>query len=269
MSDLRPDFRRPPIREQAISFCFNPVPGFGLIDVGLCWQEFSAEFPTADHADRIERSIEIVSDDITTSAFRVKLPQAEVPRAIWSNVAGELIQLQDDRFAFNWRRVGDDVYPHWETTTGRFGILYERFCGFLANRGLPAPAVNQCEVTNLNIILVDEFGSDFADLTKALNVDPLDMGVEFLRAETYVRNRQHLILNEYDIGVGRLHTAIAPVVENETGHKAFRLELTARSTPDLSGVAAAQAFLATARNAINTAFVKITNPELQEKWRVG
>jgi len=144
--------------------------------------------------------------------------------------------------------------------------VFTLFSSFVDRQGIGPMALNQCEITNVNIIPVSEFGRGFEDITKAFMVDTLDTGLPYLRPETYVRQRQHRIVREDGSPIGRLHTVISPVVSQEDNSKAFRLELTARSAPGIGALKDAQWFFGVARNAINGAFQAITTPEIRARW---
>jgi hypothetical protein len=89
--------------------------------------------------------------------------------------------------------------------------------------------------------------------------------VEGLQAETYVRNRQHAILDNAGEPMGRLHSVITPVVD-QSGRKHFQFQLTARSSPTIHEVGDARAFFERAHEMINGAFVNSVTPEMLKQW---
>ena len=70
----------------------------------------------------------------------------------------ELIQVQNDRFIKNWRKVGEkDQYPHYEPVIKpAFQRDFAEFQSFLNEENLGAIKVNQCEVTYVNHIVSGE-----------------------------------------------------------------------------------------------------------------
>jgi uncharacterized protein (TIGR04255 family) len=265
MNMVRPKFIDPPIVEQAITIIFERISGFGIGHFGLFWSEIQSKFPHCDAAQRLATQTEVF-EPAELGGFEFSVSPIDTPRVMFRNDDGELIQLQDDRFSFNWAKQNGISYPHADATVARFLELYGIFEGFLKRKGLASPSIRQCEVTNLNIIPVTDFGTTYADIGSALNVDPLDLGEEFLIADTYVRNRQHRIMSEGK-SVGRLHTSISPVVNAQDGSQACRLELTARSAPNIADLTDAREFFDLARSSINAGFLGIVTEKMRKKWR--
>lgn len=162
-------------------------------------------------------------------------------------------QVQDDGFGFNWiKQSNDDVYPRYDKTSARLYELYGLFSEFIETRYSYSIELQQCELTNVNIIPVSSFGDDFSDMSRAFVVDPFLWDVPGLVAETYVRRRQHKIVRADGLPVGRLHSAISPVFRNDTSEKAFQFELTARSAQSLITIDSAKEFFDHAHHLINS-----------------
>ena len=65
----------------------------------------------------------------------------------------QLIQIQRDRFAFNWRKLDTDrQYPHYDQVRDDFVRQLEKFLGFLREEGLEDPNPDQVELTYVNHI---------------------------------------------------------------------------------------------------------------------
>jgi uncharacterized protein (TIGR04255 family) len=65
----------------------------------------------------------------------------------------ELIQVQSDRFLFNWRRrVSESKYPSYESNSAKFFEEFDGFRQFCREKQLPDPAPELCEVTYVNHI---------------------------------------------------------------------------------------------------------------------
>ena len=267
VKQIRPSFERPPLVEQAIVIVFEPLRGFSIVDYGLFWQEIRSEFPLAESTDPTPEQTEVF-DEIRNSESRLQLFQTlPLPRAMFRDEAGgELVQLQPDRFGFNWSKVGDKHYPRSEHVMARFEELFAKFRSYVEARNIGPVKIKQCELTNLNIIPVRDFGSGYEDMTRALNVDPLDLGIPFLQAETYIRARQHRILDDGNAPVGRLHTEITPVISTQDREKAFRLEITARSRPNITTLEEMRSFFDLGRNSINAAFCATVTDQMRKHW---
>lgn len=267
MEHIRPNFDRPPLVEQAIVVVFEPISGFSIVDYGLFWAEIRNEFPVVASSEPAAEQTELFDQYRQTNPILELLESIPLPRAMFRDEAGgEAVQVQPDRFGFNWSKVGNDHYPRSEPVMARFEALFAKFCSFVEARGMGPIALKQAELTNLNIIPVRDFGAGYEDITAALRVDPLDLGVPFLKAETYTRVRQHRIIDGAGNSLGRLHTVINPVVSSHDREKALRLELTARSAPDITSIEAMRDFFGVGRDAINAAFCAITTPEMRAHW---
>lgn len=267
MEHIRPNFERPPLVEQAISAIFDPIERFSIVDYGLFWSEIKNEFPEISSSEPTVEQTELFGEVAQPDRTLRFLDSPPMPRAMFRDVqGGELVQLQADRFGFNWTQVNGQHYPHFEPVMARFESLFAAFAAYVERRQIGKIAIRQCELTNLNIIPVREFGVGYEDITQALNVDPLDLGIGFLKAETFSRTRQHRIVADNGEPIGRLHTEINPVISTQDGSKAFRLELTARSRPGLGSIEAMKEFFPIARDAINGAFCATVTQRMRHHW---
>jgi uncharacterized protein (TIGR04255 family) len=262
---VHPKFGEPPLVEQAIVVAFDAIQGFDLSDYGLFWNEIRREFPQPDTAARLETAVESFGQNMVLETGITFMPMA-MPRAFYRNEAGGLVQLQNDRIGYNWVKNDGNEYPHFEATRAKFNELFGKFASYCRSRNLPELKLRQCEVTNLNIIPVNDFGDSFADIEKAFVVDSLDMKVPFLVNETYTRTRQHRIIDSNSDPIGRLHSVIQPVFNPVESISAFKFELTARSGPTLDTIEKCNEFLGTARSAINAAFLATTTSAMRAKW---
>ena len=260
----RPHFKRPPILEQAISLSFERIMSLDLVDFGLFWDRVRDQFPSCETGARFHAPIEGFEEINTPISFTLVGP-VELPRSLFRNEDGELIQVQDDSFGFNWIRPSpESKYPRFERTSARLWELYSIFVRYLEDRGHGRPTFRQCELTNVNLISIRDFGSDFSAMAEAFIVDPFAWEVEGLVAETYVRRRQHKMVDEDGLPAGRLHSVISPVFRE--GEKAFQFELTARSPPTIRTENEAKAFFERAHRMINQAFWVSVTPRMREFW---
>lgn len=262
----RPDFRRPPILEQAITVTFERIADFDVVDFGLFWSMIRDQFPHTDTMPRTQVLVEMF--DNQPAAFNMRLMHpVELPRSMFRNESGELVQLQDDRFGFNWIKSDDNSpYPRYDATKARFMELYEHFAAYVGGRYQAELSLQQCEITNVNIVPVSDFGGDFADMHHAFNVDTFDLGIEGVVPETYHRQRQYRIDDPNGAPVGRLHLTINPVFRNDDQDKAFKFEITARSAPTITNITDAMAFFDRAHEVINAAFMATVTSKMCEIW---
>lgn len=245
---------------------FDPIPGFSIGDFGLYWQMIQAEFPECMAQETIDQAVETF---VAESTVRFQLsPEPLLPRCVYRHgERGELIQVQSDRFSFNWIRQPGGVYPRYETTAQRLWQLFEGFASFLYARGLSAPMLTQCEITNVNVLRLSQFGGDMAIALRAVGVQanaPADFG--HLRIEGVQMFQHHVILDDNGAPIGRLHTQLQPVIDVESRESALRYDLVARGAPFGSSRSGAEEFFECARSAVNALFLSTTTVEARASW---
>jgi uncharacterized protein (TIGR04255 family) len=262
----RPHFRKPPIMEQAISLVFERLIDFDNVDFGLFWSAVRDQFPQAETAFRATHPVEHFEGRMLPSSISLALSNP-MPRSLFRNSnTGEMLQLQDDFFGFSWVKPDENSdYPRFDKTSARFWEFYDIFLNYWSDRYGMSPTLRQCELINVNIIPLFAFGTSYGDMAEAFQVDPFDWHVPNLEAETYVRNRQHAILNDQNRPVGRLHSVITPVVDL-AGMKHFQFELIARSAPAIHNLDEAREFFDRAHDVINGAFVSSVTPKMLQYW---
>jgi uncharacterized protein (TIGR04255 family) len=188
----------------------------------------------------------------------------------------ELRQVQPDRFVRNWRKIGDP-YPRYDDeeidgnlTIGlrsRFRADLERFITFAREEELGEFQPNQCEVTYVNHVPTfgDQGAEDFAELLAPWQGSFSD---GFLKQAESAKVELHfLIPEETGKSVGRLHAAVAPARDQESGIALTRLTLTARGIPLGKGTEGVLAFLDLGRRHIVKGFASMTTGSMHKKWR--
>jgi uncharacterized protein (TIGR04255 family) len=137
-------FERPPLVEVSFGVQFERLTAFRSGHFGLFWSRLANDFP--ETADRPPMAP--LASGATTDEW---LP---LPR-VWFVHRDKhlLIQVQNDRFLLNWRRLRDDaVYPRFDTVLPVFiGYLksWEAYCEASRLGGLK---LNEAELTYVNHI---------------------------------------------------------------------------------------------------------------------
>lgn len=262
MTPVRPKFTNPPLIERAISVVFEPLKNFSVGDYGLFWTEIQNEFPTSEAMAPVPPVLESF-EGFQPQPVELKLVSAEVlPRAAFRNAAnGELVQLQSDRFGFNWIKTGEDhKYPHSEATLERFFGLLDQFDAYVRRRDLGPINIRQCELTNVNVVLVSDVGESLADIATVLRLASFEYDCANIRLENQLIGSKHLILDDDGKPIGRVHALGQPSLKVPSNEEAYRLDISARGAPlssDLSGV---RQFFEAAVSAVNAVFLaSITN----------
>ena len=138
-----PLYQNPPVDEVTCGCQFQPLERLKVPHMGLLWDRFRKEFPTADHAPPI------VSEAGMPVIDRTGLPW---PRVWFINqTESRLIQFQPDRLHFNWRRrEGEPTYPHYPEMIDRFMESFAVLEKFVAELGLGVIQPVVYEMTYIN-----------------------------------------------------------------------------------------------------------------------
>jgi uncharacterized protein (TIGR04255 family) len=268
VTPIRPKFHNPPLIERAISVAFKPLDGLSIGDYGLFWNEIQQEFPTSESMEPLALEIENFDDFRPIHEAVRFLPGSTVPRAAFRNSTnGELVQLQKDRFGFNWIKTSDDHrYPHSEATLKRFFDILGKFEDFIARRSLGTLEFIQCDITNVNIVLVSDVGESFADIATVIKFALLDTDYSNIQIENQLVGSKHLMLDDAGKPIGRVHTLGQPSLRVPSNESAFRLDICARGAPIGTGTQGVRKFLDVAVSAVNAAFLASTTKAGRRFW---
>jgi len=153
-----PAFKNPPVIEVACGIVFEAIEGFKAHHLGLFWEKVQDEFPECEHALRLGLNPAIERLDLANYLPRIWYINEEQNR---------LIQLQDDRFFFNWRRMKEhEAYPRYSTIIEDFKKTFGVFQDFLKERGLGSVDPKACELTYINHIPKGEGWESLSDINE-------------------------------------------------------------------------------------------------------
>jgi uncharacterized protein (TIGR04255 family) len=222
-------FDNPPIAEVACGVMFDQLNAFRAAHVGLFWESVRAEFPRIEEAPPISPVIEPAAN--TLPSLEVQFANLPPMRRTWllNQNGSSLIQIQHDRFLFNWKRVSQTSdYPSYALVIEQFERHLGAFILFLKNSNIGSISYRQFELNYINII--DEKNGLSEKSSSDLLVD-------------HSRNRSRpRFLPEPDTlnwstsyplpdDAGRLHVIAQSAMRIEPKEKVLRLELTARGIP--------------------------------------
>lgn len=265
MTPVRPVFQRPPVVEQVFTVMFAPIENFSLGHIGLFWRELQNDFPICNGEEPLP-PIEENFNPFPTFRFQM-MATPPLPRAMLRNPeTGAMVQVQNDRFSFNWMKVDGAEYPRHHVTIARFWQLFSTFEKFLSKEGLAKPAITQCELTNVNIIPALDFGLTPASSFDALAVQlPKIAACPDLEFENAQMATHYLMKSPKGELTGRLHASIQSV-RDANNADAVRFDLTARGRPEMQDQHGVEVFFDLARTAINGAFLGYTTAQARAKW---
>lgn len=265
-----PEFKNPPVVELALSIKFKTLK-LTTSHVGLLWQRFRSDFPVIEDQPPLDLPIEIERERVPPqSAGQLRVLSLPQIRSWFVSASGtQLIQVQHDLFAHNWRKNDtDETYPRFENVRRSFehelGILRE----FLAEHGLGEPDAIQCEVTYINHIAPGAAWKRHDELQSVFRfwVRP---DYQFLPALDDGRFLLRFVIPDDDGRFcGRLHISSQPAFIETRGveQPIFATVLTARGRPLGKGLAGALQFLDTGHEWIVRGFADITTEKAHQQW---
>jgi uncharacterized protein (TIGR04255 family) len=223
-----PDFDDPPAVETLLTVRFAALEKWNVQHFGLFWNEIREEYPRVVVHPSVGPSVEFKMEfDAALSRTQVEL----LPLRCWfyNDNESRLIQLQNDGFTHNWRKVGGgDPYLHYDPLRQIFKKEWDRFCAFLQREGLSAPNVFHCEVTYINHLDKGKGWDTFADLPSVIPSWSGRTSGNFLPAPQMV-----MINGFYPIPTteGRLQIDMHPAVREADNQQTLQLTLSSRCRP--------------------------------------
>ena len=258
-------FDKPPVIEVVCCMTFALSSPLKAAHIGTFWDSIRSEFPNTEDAAPLAAIQEVQSD----ASVDVQLQFLQLPplRRTWflSEDGRHLVQLQDDRFIYNWKRIdANDPYPSYDEVVAGFKAQWDRFSDFVRAQQLGDLTVNQLELTYVNHIPVASLGdvqtyNVFTDHQLAGSPD------RFLPAPKAFK-----WATSYDLpnGEGRLHTLSQLAKITATAESVVRMDLTARGMPSNASQDGCIAWFDMAHEWITHGFADLTLPALQNNvWR--
>jgi uncharacterized protein (TIGR04255 family) len=259
-----PDYENPPVNEVVIGVQFDQAAVTG-VRIGLFWAELRDEFPKASEQPPLDRRIESFQPQRFSPPI-VEFSELWRGSRYWltSRDDVQLVQIQSDRFVYNWRRgLHNATYPHFEILQEKFWYLIERWSKFLESEEKPLK-LTQWELSYINHILTPNGQPALADILSFWS-DKLNgaMGgtVEAGRIEA------QRILSESNAPWARMYINVGTAVRSDQVPLVI-FELTVRGPPgnDEKGWDITRDRLFKARRQIVTAFDTLTTPRMHADW---
>ena len=245
-----PSYKSPPVIEFVAGVVFKVLQDWQTRYYGQLWAEISGEFPkTEDHPPLLDPGgieFEVMKTPPLRRVFFV------------SQTENYVIQVQPNRFHYNWRRVRDvDVYPRFEQVFTRFQKSWETFLEFIRRRGLPDVVPQRYELTYVNHIPIsgEDFASSLEEYVKMFNWGSVN--AEFLPKPKSLSWKCGFETSPKGSLVANLaHGKLA------AGKDVLVLNLTASGPPD----SPLNAWFQTAREWIVRGFTDLTTEDAHKKW---
>lgn len=264
-----PDFAHPPINEVVLSVQFRALSNFGNGHIGILWSKYRKNYPELEEKPPLQSVFETfgVGQPIPQGIQIQALLAPPMSRFWFVGGSGhDLVQVQQDRFILNWRqREEEQPYPHYEAIRERFEKELAIFEEFVRDENLGELRMNQCEVTYINVIEMEEANSHLAlETITPLWTGKLSEEIELERENAQIRCS--FPLEEDGKPIGRVHVKFDPAHRNVDRKPVIRLEITARAKPTEESTAAALRLLNLERKNVVKMFAAVTTPKMHKLW---
>lgn len=152
-TERRPHFDRPPVIEVVCGIQFEALEGWQTPHYGQFGRLLAEEYP--EFEDR--SPLPTLRLEPAPGGQPQVFPLPPLRRVFFVKPPGNfLIQLQENRFLHNWRKVRDeDEYPRYDAAYDRFVRYWQEFRQFLVDVHLPAPRPEIFELTYINHIMAE------------------------------------------------------------------------------------------------------------------
>lgn len=269
MSAPLPKFDAPPVIETVLSAQFAPLEKFSNAHGGWFWKNYlNKDWVTVQSAPKLEDQFERFGDEVRWAppggGIRI-VPSDESERLQILRTDNErMIQIQDSRFVYNWRKQ-QAGYPSYEKVLTDFQSGFAEFERFVKDAGLGTLDLNQWEVTYVNHIDSGVLWNTTSDWT---NIFPRFQspaeGVPEFNPEDF-RGEWKLIIGD---NRGRLHVSVSRGrVASDKGAEVIRLQLTARGPVNLEKGLDLWAGFELGHAAIVHYFTAMTSTMAHQHWK--
>ena len=246
-------FDNPPVSEVVVATYFaQPIAEFRNQHVGLFWSRIKDQFPISHQ----QLPVAISADVSPGEPF-------PMPR-YWFVAKDEttLIQLQKNAFIFNWRRRGNNRYPHFnQSIKPEFDRLYSELESFLVTDvGAPALSIDLCELTYVNTVEQCDYWTGPYDTAKVIpSFTAVSSGTENDAPSDFSCFYTYRVDRDLHLGV-TVRSAVAPQPSNKP---VLVFEIKASTRLGGSHKSTAYLWFGRAHSAVFRCFLNITGEQIQ------
>lgn len=268
-----PSFENPPVAEVAAGVQFADLEAMNPVRLGAYWSKIKDRFPKIDLQPPLNRAEEEFGSQakLAASTPGISLLQGPPILRVWmtNDASTELIQVQKNRFVYNWRKQKNEVYARFiEHIRPRFTEEFSRFCEFVESEELGAVKPDLCELTYVNHISSDEGWEHHGQAQKVMTPWSGTYNDEFLPEPERVDASVNYVMRDSEgTPLGRLHVNFRPAWDRAEQTPIFLLRLMARGKPGGDGVDGVLVFLEWAHEWIVRGFTSMTTERMHEIWQ--
>ncbi len=260
------NFKRPPVAEVALAVQFAEPVTDDTITLSKFWPAVQADFPEVKPQPPLPPLTETFEVPTPPSISFQVLGGPQASR-YWFLGAGEneLVQIQPDRFGFNWRKGPTDetAYPRYPYVRRRFESVFSIFVDALHQLGKTVRPT-WCEVTYINPVAFGNPGEPRPDLSTVLRrLAPYEFQLLPEPDNTTLTDRFLLVRDGAPFGRFYLTANPAYTDDRSLGYNLILRMIGQPRSPDLAGVL--DVFDEGRLLIVNT-FRDTTTPEMHEEW---
>lgn len=262
-----PRFGDPPVIETVLGVEFAPIEGWSIPHFGLFWDTVRSDFPKSKVLPPLDSQIERFDAPVVPQGLSISMLESPDVRC-WFIAPDDrtLLQVQRNRFVFNWKKEGaTDTYPHYDSAIRpSFEKYWARYLAFMTSAELPVPEVLQCEVSYINHLEIQKGWSSPAELSKVFPLLAERKWQSFLpEPEALAFEARFRLPNNR----GRLRISSRPAIRSADGKEIIQLTLTVRGKPDGPSTDQVLEWLDFGRDWVVRGFADFTTKRMHDIWK--
>ncbi len=256
------DFAHPPVDEVVLSVLFKPLDKFLAPHLGEIWHEYKQiGFVHVTEQPPVPPAVEKFPNSIKER--RVHISNLPNLARIWfiHEDDSQIIQVQRDRFMFNWRRTESaQKYPGFSAIFEKFEGFYNRFGEIIKNMEVGVITPLQYELTYIDQLFRGAGWETLDDIGKIYN-----LFIHSQQSDSFWSGAESAILRTSfpveDLH-GRLYLTISNRVKMPQQQQTLQTDFTMRGFPENAEYAMG-AWFKSARDRISEKFASIFTEDIQ------
>jgi uncharacterized protein (TIGR04255 family) len=265
LPDSLPEYDAPPVVETSVGIQFDGLVNYTSLAAADFRRMVLEQYPGLEEQPPLDPAFETFGPgDSTIAAKRIQLVEAPIsPRFFFISAdATELLQLQRDRFFFNWRQSeGGEIYPRYSHVRERLGSHLRQLQQWAKDNALGEVQPTQCEAAYVNHIPLRDAEGGACGLS---HIFPWLTGLLGTTESGQFAFRRRLY-DESEGPVGRLLVNLRYGTDEE-GAREAQLTLVVRGKPQEPTIDDSIAFISAAREVIVHFFTQITSDAAHKIW---
>jgi len=250
------DFDDSPLVETVLGVEFVPLQQWKTPHFGLFWHEIKAEYPR----------FEVQPPSGNLNVISIGMPEIPVRCLFYDEPQTKLIQVQNNRFFYNWRKYFNQIeYPRYETNKTVFKTEWLKFYNFLIANQFEQPQIQHCEISYINHIEKGKGWETLADLPNVIPYFSNSLSTQFLPLPDAVV--LHVFYSIPNIR-GRINIHLQPAIRQDDGKEIIQLQLSAIGLPASSNIDDMIEWFDLAREYVNNSFVDFTSAKMHGIWKM-